>query len=65
VDDGNGWAREMKRMVFTPHPIEDDCGRAPRNANTGFLIRDILDCEEIPPPPSASGSVTSAEVHRR
>jgi hypothetical protein len=54
-----GWAREMKQVIFTLHLVEDDRGRAPRNANTGFLIRDILDYKEIPLPTPASNSVAT------
>jgi hypothetical protein len=57
-DSGAGWARELKQLMFTLHLVEDDRGRAPRNANTGFLIRDILDHKEIAAPTPASSSVT-------
>ncbi len=57
--NGPGWAREMKQLMFTLQLIEDDRGRAPRNANTGFLIRDILDYKEIALPAPASNSVVS------
>lgn len=55
-DNGAGWSREMKQLMFTLQLIEDDRGRAPRNANTGFLIRDILDYKEIVLPTPASNS---------
>jgi hypothetical protein len=59
-DGGTGWAREMRQVVFTIHLVEDDRGRAPRNANTGFLIRDILDYTEIvAPTPAASAAATN------
>jgi len=58
-DSGNGWAREMRQLIFTLHLIEDDRGRAPRNANTGFLIRDILDYTEIAAPSPASGAAAT------
>ena len=57
-DSGTGWAREMRQLNFTLQLIEDDRGRAPRNANTGFLIRDILDYTEIALPKPASSTVT-------
>jgi hypothetical protein len=52
-DNGTGWTREMRQLMFTLHLVEDDRGRAPRNANTGFLIRDILDYTEIALPTPA------------
>src|SRR5262245_26234891 len=58
-DSGNGWARDMRQLIFTLHLIEDDRGRAPRNANTGFLIRDILDYTEIAAPSPASGAAAT------
>jgi hypothetical protein len=58
-DNGAGWAREMKQLMFTLQLIEDDRGRAPRNANTGFLIRDILDYKEIAAPTPVLNSVAS------
>src|SRR6266540_1601231 len=58
-DSGNGWARDMRQLIFTLHLIEDDRGRAPRNANTGFLIRDILDYTEIAAPSPASGTAAT------
>jgi hypothetical protein len=48
----------MRQLNFTLQLIEDDRGRAPRNANTGFLIRDILDYTEIALPKPASSTVT-------
>jgi hypothetical protein len=58
-DSGTGWAREMRQLIFTLHLVEDDRGRAPRNANTGFLIRDILDYTEIAlPSPTSSAAPT-------
>jgi hypothetical protein len=56
---GSGGAeREVKQLMFALHMIKDiDQGRAPRNAQTGFLIDDILDYKELPvavsPAPSA------------
>jgi hypothetical protein len=58
-DGGNGWAREMRQLIFTLHRVEDDRGRAPRNANTGFLIRDILDYTEVAAPSPASGAAAT------
>lgn len=56
-ENGTGWTREMKQLMFTLHLIEDDRGRAPRNANTGFLIRDISDYTEIAlPTPTLSAA---------
>jgi len=55
-DGATGWTREMRQLIFTLQLVEDDRGRAPRNANTGFLIRDILDYREIELPTPASGA---------
>ena len=50
--------REVKQLIFALHMIRDaDQGRAPRNAQTGFLIDDILDYKELP---AAASSTTSA-----
>jgi hypothetical protein len=56
---GSGGAeREVKQLMFALHMIEDtDQGRAPRNAQTGFLIDDIFDYKELP---IAFSSATSA-----
>jgi hypothetical protein len=56
-DSGTGWTREMRQLMFMLHLVEDDRGRAPRNANTGFLIRDILDYTEITLPTPASSAM--------
>jgi hypothetical protein len=47
---GNGGAeREAKQLMLALHMIRDtDQGRAPRNAQTGFLIDDIFDYKELP-----------------
>jgi hypothetical protein len=56
---GSGGAeREVRQLIFALHMIRDtDQGRAPRNAQTGFLIDDILDYKELP---AAASSSTSA-----
>jgi hypothetical protein len=54
----SGAEREAKQLMFALHMIRDtDQGRAPRNAQTGFLIDDILDYKELPVAvsPSTSG----------
>ena len=44
-----GTEREVKQLIFALHMIRDtDQGRAPRNAQTGFLVDDILDYKELP-----------------
>jgi hypothetical protein len=44
-----GIEREVNQLMFALHMIKDtDQGRAPRNAQTGFLIDDILDYRELP-----------------
>jgi hypothetical protein len=49
--------REVKQLMFALHLIKDtDQGRAPRNAQTGFLIDDILDYKELPVAVSSSTS---------
>ena len=55
-DSGTGWARVMRQLMFTLNLVEDDRGRAPRNANTGFLIKDILDYTELALPTPASSA---------
>ena len=52
-----GTEREVKQLMFALHMIKDtDQGRAPRNAQTGFLIDDILDYKELPAAVSSSTS---------
>jgi hypothetical protein len=58
-DSKTGWTRDMRQLMFMLHLVEDDRGRAPRNANTGFLIRDILDYTEITLPTSAPSAVAT------
>jgi hypothetical protein len=50
-----GTERDVKQLMFALHLINDsDQGRAPRNAQTGFLIDDILDYKELPVAVSSS-----------
>jgi hypothetical protein len=52
-----GTDRKVKQLMFALHIIKDtDQGRAPRNAQTGFLIDDILDYKELPVAASSSMS---------
>lgn len=52
-----GTEREVKQLMFALHMTKDtDQGRAPRNAQTGFLIDDILDYKELPAAVSSSTS---------
>ena len=52
-----GTEREVKQLMFALHMARDtDQGRAPRNAQTGFLIDDILDYKELPAAVSSSTS---------
>src|SRR6266511_390987 len=51
----NGEQREAKQVMFGLHTLPD-AGRAPRNAQTGFLIDDILDYKELPAAVSSSTS---------
>jgi hypothetical protein len=52
-----GTERDVKQLMFALHMIKDtDQGRAPRNAQTGFLIDDILDYKELPATGSSSTS---------
>jgi hypothetical protein len=52
-----GTEREVKQLMFALHMLKDtDQGRAPRNAQTGFLIDDILDYKELPVAVSSSTS---------
>jgi hypothetical protein len=52
-----GTEREVKQLMFALHMVRDtDQGRAPRNAQTGFLIDDILDYKELPVAVSSSTS---------
>jgi hypothetical protein len=55
---GNGGRdHKVKQLMFALHLIKDiDQGRAPRNAQTGFLIDDILDYKELPGAVSSSSS---------
>jgi hypothetical protein len=63
AENSAGMVREMKQLMFTLQLIEDtDKGRAPRNANTGFLIGDILDYKELHLPAPATSSVVKAET---
>jgi hypothetical protein len=52
-----GTDHKVKQLMFALHLIKDiDQGRAPRNAQTGFLIDDILDYKELPGAVSSSSS---------
>jgi hypothetical protein len=55
---GSGGAdHKVKQLMFALHVIKDtDQGRAQRNAQTGFLIDDILDYKELPVAASSSMS---------
>jgi hypothetical protein len=54
---GGGAESESKQLMFALHLIRDtDQGRAPRNAQTGFLVNDILDYKELPVAASSSTS---------
>ncbi|MCI0389859.1 MAG: hypothetical protein MOB07_14010 [Acidobacteria bacterium] len=45
----SGERQETKQLMFSLHLLPDtDKGRAPRNAQTGFLVDDILDYKELP-----------------
>ena len=56
----NGEQREAKQIMFSLHTLPD-AGRAPRNAQTGFLIDDILDYKELPAVVSSSTSALTAQ----
>lgn len=52
-----GTDHKVRQLIFALHVIKDtDQGRAPRNAQTGFLVDDILDYKELPVAASSSTS---------
>jgi hypothetical protein len=55
---GEAGRREAKQLMFSLHLLPDsDRGRSPRNAQTGFLVDDILDYRELPATPGAQSTL--------